>query len=115
MSELQPAFAGAVGDRFHAAMVLVPTPIEDDAGDPSVLRDHGDLLADLRRLLALLPLNDLEARDGRDRTPRVVVDELSVDVLVRPKHDQSRTLGGPRDLFSDAQMAPVALRLARAR
>src|SRR5918997_1817236 len=44
MSELQPAFAGAVGHRLHAAVVFVPTPVEHDAGDTLLLRHYRDLL-----------------------------------------------------------------------
>ena len=30
MSELQPALAGAVGHRLHAAVILVTSAVEDD-------------------------------------------------------------------------------------
>ena len=56
MLELQPALAGTVGHRFHAAVILVTRTIEHDLRDPRLLRPRGDPLADLERLLRLLPL-----------------------------------------------------------
>src|SRR6187431_291069 len=52
--ELQPAFAGSVGHRFHAAVILISTAVEHDLRDPLVLGDRGDLLPDLERLFRLL-------------------------------------------------------------
>src|SRR5688500_5856464 len=114
MSELQPAFAGAVGHCLHAAMILVPAPIEHDAGYALVLRDHRDLLANLGRLFRLLPSGDLLAGHRGDRPARVVVDELGVDVLVRAECDQARPLGCPSDLLAYPHVPELALRIPRA-
>src|SRR5918992_1946268 len=114
MSELQPAFAGAVGHRLHAAVILVPTPVEYNSGDSPFLRHDGDLLPDFRCLFRLLTTTDFEARNSRDRTPRVVVDQLGIDVLVRPEHDQPRPIRGARDLLAHTHVSQSALRLARA-
>src|SRR4029078_4343839 len=54
MVELQPAFAGSVGHRLHAAVILIPTAVEHDLRDPLVLGDRGDIPPDLQRLLRLL-------------------------------------------------------------
>ena len=35
--ELQPAFAGSVGHRFHAAVILVACTVEHDLRDPRIL------------------------------------------------------------------------------
>src|SRR5947207_3036583 len=53
--ELQPAFAGSIGHRFHAAVILVPATVENHLRDSLLLGDRRDLLADLERLLRLLP------------------------------------------------------------
>src|SRR5215203_3898481 len=107
MLELQPAFAGSVGHRFHAAVISVSCSIEHDAGEPSVLRPLRDELPHFRRLLALLP-GQLVIRYGRERTVRRVVDQLRVDVLERAKHHETRTLRGPRHALAHAQMAAIA-------
>src|SRR5688500_14269881 len=41
-SELQPAFAGGVGQRRDATVVVVATPVEDDGGDAGLLGAGGD-------------------------------------------------------------------------
>src|SRR5206468_1854655 len=46
--ELQPAFAGTVGQRLHAAMIAISSTIEHNPRDPRVLRARGDPLADFR-------------------------------------------------------------------
>ena len=81
MSELQPAFAGAVGHCLHPAVILVPAPVEHHAADPPVLRDHRDLLPNFRRLLRLLPVPNLLAGDGRNRATRVVVEGANKELV----------------------------------
>src|SRR6476646_6269560 len=92
MLELQPAFAGAIGHRFHAAVISVPRAVEHDARKTSILRLLRDQLPDLGRLRALLSL-ELVIRHRRQRAVRRVVHELRGDVLERPEHHQPRTLG----------------------
>src|SRR6476661_6462024 len=109
MLELQPAFAGSVGHRLHAAVILVPATVEDDLRDPLVLGDRGDLLPDLERLLRLLPFADLHGRDRRERTRRLIVDELRRDVLQRAEDDEARTLRRPLHALPNAQVPTDAL------
>src|SRR3954469_7336176 len=108
MLELQPAFAGSVGHRLHAAVILISTAVEHDLRDPLVLGDRGDLLPDLERLFRLLPFGDLHRRDRRERMRRDVVHELGGDVLQRAEHHQPRTLGRPLHLVAHAQVATYA-------
>src|SRR5690242_4347787 len=109
MLELQPAFAGSVGHRLHAAVILIPTAVEYDLRDPLVLGDRGDLLPDIERLLRLLPFAHLDRRHRRERARRGVVHELGGDVLQRAEHDESRTLGRPLHRLAHAQMTANAL------
>src|SRR6266571_4868571 len=63
--ELQSAFAGAVGHRLHAPVVLVSTPIEDDFGDPLRLRGLAGLAPHARaRVADPLALVRLGRSDG---------------------------------------------------
>src|SRR5215208_5560375 len=114
MSELQAALAGAVGHRLHAAVVLVAGAVEDHPGDPRFLGAARDLLADLGRLLRLLPL-ELGVRHRHQRALRDVVHQLRVDVLEGAEHHEARTLACARDLLPDAQMAAEPLLGARLR
>src|SRR5512144_437258 len=91
MSELQPAFAGAVGHRFHAAVISVPSAIEHDARESCVLGLLRDHLPDLGRLLALLA-RELVIRHGRQCPVRRVVHELRIDVLQGTEHHETRAL-----------------------
>src|SRR5262245_27303292 len=103
--ELQPAFAGAVGHRLHAAVILVPSAVEHDFRDPRLLGPGSDPLAHFRRLLGFLPALELRARDGHQRATSDVVDDLRGDVLERTKHHQTWTFARPRDLLANAKMA----------
>ena len=53
-SQVQPPFAGAVGDRRDTARVAVATAVEHDVLDAGGLRALGDELADLARLGGLV-------------------------------------------------------------
>src|SRR5919107_5674430 len=114
MLELQAALAGALGNGLHAAVILVPRPVEDDLRDPGLLGAGRQQLPDLSRLLDLLPF-ELVVGDGEQRARRRVVDELGVDVLERAEDDEARALRRPLDLLPDAEVATVALLGARLR
>src|SRR3954467_12648536 len=108
MLELQSALAGTVGHRLDAAVIFVSRAVEHDARDPRFLGAGRELLPDLARLLDLLPL-ELRAGDRHQRTRRLVVDQLRVDVLQRAEHDETRTLGRALHLLADAEMAAIPL------
>src|ERR1035441_3137310 len=46
ISELQSCLAGGLGESGHAAVVEVPTPVENDLGHPDGQGANGDQLAD---------------------------------------------------------------------
>src|SRR6185503_5996136 len=111
--ELQSALAGAVGDRFHAAMRFVARAVEHDFRDPRVLRPGSDALANLERLLRLLARLEIGAGHRRQRAARHVVDELRRDVLERAEDDETRTLRRSAHLLAYAQMSARALLFTR--
>src|SRR5262247_2930868 len=110
--ELQPAFAGAVGHRLHAAVILVPSAVEHDFRDPRLLGPGSDPLAHFRRLLGFLPALELRARDGHQRATSDVVDDLRGDVLERAKNHQTRAIARSRHLLANAKVAAMPLLLA---
>src|SRR5436190_1294718 len=91
-SELQPAFARAVGQRLDAAMEKVPATVKDHVCDPRPYRTLGDQLADLGgRLdigasLQLLAETLVEGRRRRNSLAVGVVDDLRVDLLGRAEN-----------------------------
>src|SRR5262245_14032037 len=115
MLELQSAFAGSVGHRLHAAVILVPCAVEHDFRDPRLLRTGSDPLAHFGRLLRLLAALDLRARDGHQRAAGDVVDDLRGDVLERTENHEARPLRRARHLLADAKMPAVPLLLASLR
>src|SRR5436190_9544926 len=115
MLELQPAFAGSVGHRLHAAVILVPGTVEHDLRDPRILGPGSDALAHLDRLLCLLARRQVVARHSHQRATRHVVDDLRRDMLERTENHQARPLRRPRNLLADAEMAAIALLFASLR
>src|ERR1043166_6158882 len=110
MLELQSALPGAFGHRFHAAVILITSPVEHDLRDARGLRTLGDPLAHFGGLLGLLLRLDVEIADRGDGMIARVVDELRVDVLERAENDETWTLLGAGDLPPDPHMPPLALR-----
>src|SRR5262249_11292345 len=101
--------------RLDATVVQVAAAVEDDGLDAGLLALLRDELADLGRLLGLVPLERLrKLHPGRrgDRFARAVVDERGVDALVGPEHGEPRPLGGAGDLAAHALVAADA-RLSR--
>src|SRR3954451_18852002 len=58
-SKSQPALAGALCQRLHAAVVLIAAPVEQAALHPRLLRAPGEDLAGLLRLLERTELAQL--------------------------------------------------------
>src|SRR5919108_1916186 len=115
MSELQSALTGAIGHRLHAAVISIPSAVEDNPRDTRVLCLCGEPLADLGGPLRLLAIRDALIRDSQKRALRAVVDELCVNVLDRAVDDEPRPLRGAIDPLPNAEMALVALFGARLR
>src|SRR5258706_11004575 len=101
--KLQPALAGSVGHRFHAAVIFVSSSIEHYALHTGVLCLGGDALSNFHGSLGRLPL---EARisHSHDRALRRVIHQLSVDVLERAIYDQPWTLRASNRLFPEAEV-----------
>src|SRR5690606_34205798 len=79
-SEVQPAFAGAVGESRDASRVAVATAVEHDGGDPGTLGPLSEKLADLSRLLGLVALDiaqrGIHGGRAHQRVALGVVDDL---------------------------------------
>src|SRR2546426_589246 len=96
--EVEAALARPLGDGAHAAMVEESVPIEDDALDPLLLTAPGDEQADLLGGAHVGRLRELAAevgrlgRDGEQRLPRLVRDQLGVGVLLASEDAQPRPL-----------------------
>src|SRR6202012_5308012 len=79
-SQLQPGFAGALGDRRDPPVILVAGPVEDDRGDAGRLGPLADQLAALAGQVRLLALGGAQARlqrgGGGQRVAELVVDDL---------------------------------------
>src|SRR5487761_2196424 len=113
MLKLQTALAGAVGHRFHAAVVLVSGAVEAHARDSRRFRLLGDRLADRRRSLGLLALAHRLAGHRDQRAVGRIVHELRIDVLERAEHHEPRPLGRARDRLADPKVPADALLGAR--
>src|SRR5204863_117160 len=110
--ELQSAFAGAVGHRLHAPVILVAAAVEHNLGNALLLGLGGEQPSQPEAPGGLALTVDLEALGGvcgpdQCDAPRVVHD-LRVDVLRRAEHDEPRALRAARDLASHPEMPPVA-------
>src|SRR5688500_17154404 len=105
-SELEARVAGSVGDTGNAPVVVEPAPVEDDRVDPCSLRALADALAHRTRGFDRRRGPGGEARlhrgRRRERTAVHVVDDLRVDVPVRPEHREPRARGRPGHLLADA-------------
>src|SRR6266540_2572272 len=101
--ELQSAFAGSVGHRFHAAVLQISTTVEHDFRDARILRFPRYTLADFGSLLGFLSAQSLIG--SRHQGPLShVVHQLSVDMLQRPVDDETRTLARPIHSLADPEM-----------
>src|SRR5438552_1787830 len=105
----EAAGARGIGQRLHPAVILVATAIEHDALDAGRLGAVGQQRADrlggghVAAGLVLLEERLAAAVRRQHRAPRVVVDELRVDVAEAPEHRQ------PRSRRRAAQVAPQAV------
>src|SRR5580704_2239181 len=114
-SQVQPAFAGAVGQRRDPAVVGVAAAVEHRRADPGLHRPLGEQRPDLLGLGRLVAVRgaDLQRRGRRQRIPGRVVDELSECVLGRAGDDQPRSRRAALDLLAHAQVAALKRRNAR--
>src|SRR3954467_5019419 len=108
-SEVQPALAGAVGQRSNAPGVPVAAPVEHDGGDPRRLRALGHQGADLTGQGGLVALGSAQTGVQRRRadqgTAERVVDHLDVDVPGGPVDHQARALGRAGDALAQPVVA----------
>src|SRR2546426_477005 len=109
--ELQSAFAGAVGHRLHAPVILVAAAVEHDLGDPLLLGLGGEQPSQPEALGGLALAVDLEALGsvcGPDQcdAPRVVHD-LRVDMLRGAEHHEARSLRAAGHLPANPEMAAI--------
>ena len=108
MLEFQSAFPGAIRNRFHAAVIQISAPVEDDISQPQIGSLAGNRRADQ---LALLHLCTLLSDDiliaGRSRSEGLagaVIDQLRIDIGIAPEHRQPGPSGRPRNLLADAEL-----------
>src|SRR4051812_46089274 len=116
-SEVQPALAGAVGERGDATGVPVATAVEDDRCHAGGLRALGDQGADLAGQGGLVAHGAAQAgvhrRGAGQRAADGVVDELHVDVPRAALDHQARTLRRAGDALAEAVVAPQPRDAAR--
>src|SRR2546428_3832597 len=117
-SELHPqsASTGRVGKRLHPPMVPVASAVEHHPLDPAGLGLLREERADrLRRGnvaagRVLGPERLAAAVGGEERPPRVVVDELRIDMVEAPEHGEAGPRRGPAQGAPDPPVPPVARR-----
>src|SRR3989304_6258000 len=113
--KFQAGFAGRVGERGDAAMVLVGTAIEANGGNTRLGGPLGQRFADgLGRLLvaAVLELGGellVARRSAGERLAVEIVDDLGGNVLVAARDAQSRPLVRAAGALADAKCASLAL------
>src|SRR4029079_19315470 len=107
MSELRRALSGAVGQRFHAAVISVTAAVEDDLRHPGFLRARGESLADFRGAGGLRSL-DAAVGDGEERAAPSIVHELRRDVLHRAEHHEAWPIRRAEQLLQHAKLATDA-------
>src|SRR5262245_1393677 len=110
--EVQAALAGALGERFHAAVVLVAAAVEHGGLDAGGLAALAEQLARALGLLHRLeaPQVGLRPVDRRQGAAGVVVDELGEDPAVGAEHGDAGALGRAAHLGADAAAALEAPR-----
>lgn len=115
--ELESGSPGGLGERGDATVIPERTAIEADLSDAGGLGPFGDRLP--HRLGGLLVATEADAVSERPvgsacrskRPAGRVVDDLGVDVLMRTKDRQPRTLGGAAN--GAAYPKPSAFPLAK--
>src|SRR5258708_67858 len=109
--ELQSAFAGAVGHRLYAPVILIAAAVEHDLGDPLLLglgREQASQSEALGRLALALDLEALGGVCGPDQCDAApVVHDLRVDVLRGAEHDQPRPLRPARHFPPHPELPPL--------
>src|SRR6266536_4585551 len=105
-SELQPRFAGRVGERRHPAGVCVATAVEDDMGTTGVPGRLGQLLAELLGPRGLVAVGQLVRGRRQQRHALTVVDQLREQVPRGPGDDQTWTLRRAGDLLAQPEVPP---------
>src|SRR5881628_1284188 len=113
-SKHEPACARRVGKRLDPPVVLVAAAIEHHPLDPATLgvlrEERADHLrrGDVAAGTVLGPKRLAPSVDREERPTRVVVDELSVDVVEAPEHREARPRRGPAHVPPDPPMSEVA-------
>src|SRR5579862_2180848 len=116
--KFQPRFPGRRGQGFHTSVVHVTATVEHHFFDPGRFGAFGNLFSDhfcRRHVVASLELLARFLVDGAGRDERAaaaVFDDLRVDVPVRAVDAQARALGSADDARADAQVNPLAMRVA---
>src|SRR5205823_14427734 len=103
-SDLQSSLTGALRERGHPAVIQPSAPIEHGAIDPRLLGPRGDQLADRLRGGRLAAGPDLPVRSLSERRRPPVVDQLHVDVSVRPVYGEAGPLGAAHDLLANPRV-----------
>src|SRR4029078_10049088 len=111
--EAQSALAGRIGERLDAPMIEILAAVEHDFRDAVLHGAFRQQLADgLGRIdvgarIAALAHGLFQRRGRSQRFALQVVDDLSVDVLLRTEHRQTRaSIGGPAQRVAHALLAP---------
>src|SRR6185437_3018042 len=112
--ELQPGFAGGIGERLDAAVIEIAVAVEHHHGDALLQQARRDAGADglggggVAAVLELLAQLLLQRGRGGERQPARVVDGLGVDALEALVDGEARALGGAVDAAPDALLGLFA-------
>src|SRR4029077_21064355 len=95
--EVEAALAGALSDRFHAAVIEITAAVEAHAVDALVLGPRGDLRPDHLARLDLAFAGGIALRDDllvergnrHDRAAGEIVHQLRIDMVEAPVHGEA--------------------------
>src|SRR5229473_2000588 len=96
LSEIEPAFAGSIGQGLDPAVIEIGAAVEHDPLDPGRLGALGEQFADRARrpfISAGLQVRleaGIEGRGRGERAPGQIVDDLRIDVARRAEHREPR-------------------------
>src|SRR5690242_19701396 len=112
--ELQPGFAGGIGERLDAAVIEIAVAVEHHLGDALLQQARREAGADglggggIAAVLQGLAQFLLQGGGGSERQAAGVVDGLGIDALEALVDGEARAFGGAVDAAPDALLGLFA-------
>lgn len=110
--DVDAAFTNCFGKSCYAAVVTASTSIELDFAHPSGLGSLGDHLTNFGSRFTIGPIATnrlVQSRSRRDGPARLVVNQLTREMLQRSLNAQAWTFGTTANLISNAECPTLAL------